>query len=133
MAQLNKNDLVACQDSLNTIINTLGNKRVELFQEGLITQENFDNLGKLERRLIEIKDDIALAIIEKTIVQANATREKIDQATAVINKRINTLDDINEALGILSDVIQLFGGILGGISTGTIPDLQGLLTPFLSR
>jgi hypothetical protein len=132
MSELNKDDLIACRDDLNTIINNLMARRTILFQQGLLSQEKFDSFGKLERKLIEIKDGITLKIIDDILVKANGTRNRIEQATAVVNQRIKTLDDINEVLRILSHVIDLFGGILGGISTGTIPDLQGLLSPFFS-
>lgn len=132
MSELNKDDLITCRDGLNTIINNIRKKRTVLFQQGLISPEKFDSLGKIERRLIDIQDEITLKIINEIIVKANETRNRIEQATAVINQRIKTLDDINEFLRILSHVIDLFGGILGGISTGNIPDLQGLLSPFFS-
>jgi hypothetical protein len=127
MSELNKDDLIACRDDLNTIINNLMARRTILFQQGLLSQEKFDSFGKLERKLIEIKDGITLKIIDDILVKANGTRNRIEQATAVVNQRIKTLDDINEVLRILSHVIDLFGGILGGISTGTIPDLHCLL------
>ena len=131
MADLDKNDLSSCRDHLDEIINYLGSRRSELYAKRLISQSDFLLLGSVERKLIDIKDEMTVQIINGILVNVNASQTKIDAATLVINKRIQTLDKIDVALALFANVINLFSGILGGIITKTIPDLQSLLAPFL--
>ena len=130
METLDKNDLFSCRDNLDKIIRLLGDRRSELYSEELISQSDFLLLGSIERKLIDIKDEITVQIIGNILVNTNAAKTRIDQAIAVINQKLGTLKKINDALSLFANVINLFNGILGGTITKTIPDLAALLTPF---
>ena len=132
MKNLDKQDLIEIRDHLQVIITKLGVRRDELFP-GTIDRSDFLRLGVIEQDLIDIRSHLSLAIVDGILVSINTSKQRIDDATLVINKRIETLNEINEALITLGNVINLFSGILGGITTGSIPDLQSLLTPFFKN
>ncbi|ABW32790.1 hypothetical protein [Acaryochloris marina] len=129
MTNLNTEDLIKCRDHLNEIIENYMVKRRNIFP-GSITRDQFLLFGSKIRILIGISDEMTLMIVEGLLVSANENQQRIDDAVLVINNRIERLNQINQAIEDFANVINLFSGILGGIVSGSIPDLQKLLEPF---
>lgn len=107
MKNLTKEDIKFLKNLSLTQGNELRKKREQLWENGQLTQQQFNRLTKLSAEFIDIARKLNNQLISDILTDIDQPREQIEKATDEANKAISKLESMDRAFENFANILNV--------------------------